>query len=79
MSDEPVESAPKFEDAQLAVVADRLKEKFAADDGPLADDEVDDVVRQTAEDISKAPVQKFASLITENKARKRLRERRRAK
>ena len=59
-------------DPQIEAVADKLQPKFAGDDGPLSDDDVTDVVRDTAEELREAPVQTNVSLITENKARDRL-------
>jgi hypothetical protein len=60
-------------DPQIEAVADKLQPKFAGDNGPLSQEDVTDVVRDTAKELRDAPVQTFVPLITENKASSRLR------
>jgi hypothetical protein len=61
-------------DPQIEAVADKLLPKFTGDNGPLSEEDVTDVVRDTAEELRDAPVQTFVPLITENKASSRLRD-----
>lgn len=61
-------------DPQIEAVADKLQPKFAGDNGPLSEEDVADVVADTAEELRDAPVQTFVPLITENKASSRLRD-----
>jgi hypothetical protein len=68
-------SANSTEDSLLGGVAERLTRKYAGPDGPLSEDEVAGAVHEAADSLRGAPVQTFVVLITENKARKRLRER----
>jgi len=60
-------------DESLSPVVERLTEKFADGNGPLDDEVVARVVQSAADDLSDAPVQAFAPVIAENKARKTLR------
>jgi hypothetical protein len=62
-----------LENPQIRAVADRMESKFS-DDGPLTAEEVDEVVRDSAESLDDAPVQTFVPLLAEHKANTRLRE-----
>jgi hypothetical protein len=69
-----VDEHDSLDDPQIQAVADRLESKFSEGDGVLTTDEVDDVVRDSAESLQDAPVQTFVPLIAEHKATRRLRE-----
>ena len=61
-------------DGELGLIAERLTPKFAGEDGPLSDEDVEEAVRESADELRDAPVQTFVPIITENKARNRLQE-----
>ena len=67
-------TSDRTSDPQVEAVADKLQPKFTGDNGPLSEEVVTDVVRETAEEFHDAPVQTFVPLITENKASGRLRD-----
>jgi len=69
-----VDDRDTLDDPQMQAVADRLASKFIVWDGVLTADEVDDVVRESAESLLDGRVQTFVPLIAEHKAKGRLRE-----
>ena len=62
-----------LDNPQIKAAADRLASKFT-DDGVVSTEEVDDVVRDSAESLEDAPIQTFVPLIAEHKASNRLRD-----
>ena len=60
-------------ESAIEAVADRLESKFSVD-GPLTTEEIEDVVRDSAESLDDAPVQSVVPLLAEHKASTRLRE-----
>ena len=60
-------------DPSLAPVVERLKDKFDTEYGPLDEEAVEEVVQSEADKVADAPVKAFTELITEKKARERLR------
>jgi hypothetical protein len=64
----------KTQDTTTALVAEKLSSRFADDRGPFSEDEVVEVVEDTAEKLRDAPVQTFVPIITENKARNELQD-----
>ncbi len=61
-------------ESEVDVTTEKLEQKFGEGHGPLADEEIADVVRDETEQLQDAPVQAFTSLIAENNARNRLQE-----
>ena len=71
---QPDSASDQRSDPQIEAVAEKLRPKFTGDNGPLSEEDVTDVVRETAEELRDAPVQTFVPLIAENKATNRLRD-----
>jgi hypothetical protein len=61
-------------DGALGQIAEKLAPKFTGENGPLSDHDVEEAVRDSADELRDAPVQTFVPIITENKARNRLQE-----
>jgi hypothetical protein len=61
-------------DGELAQIAEKLTPKFTGENGPLSDHDVEEAIRDSADELRDAPVQTFVPIITENKARNRLQE-----
>jgi hypothetical protein len=59
-------------DSELGLIEEKLTRKFAGEEGPLSDHDVEEAVRDSADELRDAPVQTFVPIITENKARNRL-------
>jgi hypothetical protein len=62
-------------DPLVALVTDKLKEKYDGQGGPFSEEEVAAAVQAVVDELRDRPVQTFVPLIAENKARDELQER----